>query len=222
MTKLAKKFLTLSIFLGIIFVLPPSLIVQAQSDRQPTEQEVRAHLFKLAKARQKNRSRGFTGWEAVYSTKKGSTVYSYFRGGEVTGLVVGRPNMLNLLRKYAPTGKSGGQTGSTSGGVAENPNTKGTTGSRGTRGTTGVGPNTTGAGVAEAPPTGDGPTQEECAAKYVECMWSKSLIDTILGGGAILKGIFTLDFEGLQEQVDRSDEQMKECVGEKCTTILGL
>lgn len=212
MKTLAKKFLMLSMFLGILFTSIPRLVMQAQSNQQPTEQQVRTHVFDKMQARLKIRSRGFTGWQAVHATRKGTTIYGYVQGGKVVGFAIGRPNMVPMLKRYAPRGTIGGQTGDTSGGAMRNPNTGATTGQT---------PIITGGGVMEQPNTGGGPTREECAAKYVECMMNTSALD-FLRGLAMVKNVFTLDIDGLVENYEDKEESMKRCVGEACTGILGL
>lgn len=210
MTQFIKRALTLSMFLGILFASTPCLVVRAQSDQPHPEQQVRAHVLGKMQNRLKLRSRRFTGWQAVHATRKGTTIYGYVQRGKVVGMAIGRPNMVPMLSRLAPNGPTGGQTGNTSGGtMVVNPNTAGTT------------PVITGGGVMEQPNNGGGPTKEECAAKYVECMLDTSAID-FLRGLAMVKNVFTLDIDGLVENYESKEEGMKRCVGEACTELLGL
>lgn len=185
---------------------------QTQLRKQPTEQQVRAHVLGKMQARLTIRSRGFTGWQNVYTTPKGTTIYGYVQGGKVVGFAIGRPNMVPILRRLAPRGTIGGQTGNTSGGAMRNPNTGATTGET---------PVITGGGVMEQPDTGGGPTEEECALKAVKCMMNTSALD-FLRGLAMVKNIFTLDLDALVENYEDKEARTNECIGAKCKEILGI
>ncbi len=209
MTSYAKRALPLSLLLGILYASVTCLNVHAQAERQTTEQQVRAHVLDKLQGGLKNRSKGFTGWESVRANRKGTTLYAYVQGGKVVNFAIGRANMLPTLKRLAPTG---GQTGTTSGGVVENPKT-GTSG----RGET---PVITGGGVKEQPKA-EGPTEEECAAKYVKCMMNTSAID-FLRGLAMIKNVFSLNLDGLVQNYEDKEESLKKCVGDACTKVLAL
>ncbi len=122
--------------------------------------------------------------------------------------------MVNVLRRLAPNGTKGGQTSDTSAVLMINPTKK-------TAGTRGETPVITGGGVKEQQDDGDGPTEEECAAKLVKCMFDTSALD-FLRGLAMLKNVFTLDLDGLVENYEDKEASTNKCLGEACSAILGI
>jgi len=214
MTKYAKRVLASALFMGTLFAAAQSVCVQAQAERQPTQQQVRAHVLDKLQSGLKNRSRGFTGWQSVQANRKGSTIYAYVQGGKVVSFAIGKPNMVPTLMRLAPSGPGGVQTGMSKEGTVQNPK-KTTAGSKGET------PVLTGGGVKEQQDNGDGPTEEECAAKLVKCMFDTTAID-FLRGLAMLKNVFTLDLDGLVENYEDKEASTKKCVGEACAKILAL
>ncbi len=211
MTEFVRRALTLSLFL-VLFASVSRLCVQAQTERQPTEQQVRAHLLDKMQASLRLRSRGFTGWQSAHTNRKGNTLYAYVQGGKVVGFAIGRPNMVNALKRFAPNGTSRNETVSSSAVLRA---------TRARPGTTAETPVNTGGGAKEQPNDGDGPTEDECAAKYVECMFDTSALD-LLRGLAMIKNVFTLDIDALVGNYEDREEKMKKCVGEACAKILAL
>ena len=208
MTRFAKRFLTVSMFLGILFALIIPFAARAQTNQQPTEQQLRTHFFERMDARLRANRKRVHGWQSVYVTQKGTTVYGFVRSGRVVSMAIGDSRMRKSLVMYAPYGdRSGANVGTVGagvgagGGVLERPDR----------------------GTAEAPNNGDGPTRDQCMAKYWECYWkhwNNPTASSIWAGLKTITNAINLDLDAIEEQIDEYKAKMDECLGDACAKML--